>query len=294
MSYVALAAAVTLAGVAVLTAAAKCVLRRRGSFASGAGPMIAGVAGAFGVLLPAFVLFEPRHDGEPHGVSLLVVAALGALLLVTWTWRATLIIFASRRLIGSWTRRGTKIDDARWGVETIAIDTGHPVVAVAGIVRPRVFVDRSILSNCTSAELDGIAAHERAHMTRRDNLRRLLVAMCSGISSSRAAAWRQSAELAADSQAAATPRAGLDLAAALLKISRIGQPPSFDVLLLSTIHDAAPLEIRIRRLLEVHRPQPPRPRLALIWVATLFIVPLTPTVLEQVHRGIELLVRHLP
>jgi Zn-dependent protease with chaperone function len=295
MSATALAVVVTLAAVAVLTALTTPLLcARPGSFRAGAGPMIAALAGAFGIVLPAFVLFEPRHDGEAHGLLLPVVATVGGFLLCRWGGRAARMIVISRRVTARWTRDGVRLVDARWGTTALAIDSGAPIVAVAGILRPRIYVDRRVLESCTPAELDAVAAHERAHILRRDNLRRLLVAACSGPFSSSAAAWRESAELAADRLAASSPATAVDLAAALVKLSRLGMPPSLDALMVSTIHDAAPLERRVRRLLAV-RPHTPRKRFAgTLWIAAPVLLVGAPPVLQLVHAGIEHLVRHLP
>ena len=119
------------------------------------------------------------------------------------------------------------------------------------------------------------------------------VAACSGPSSARTATWRLSAELAADSWAASSPDRGVALASALLKIARTGARSPFDRLALSAIDDAAPLEARVRRLLD-EQPRPaaasahPRRR----WLLAGLLM--APVLLRIVHQGVEAAVRHLP
>jgi hypothetical protein len=128
---------------------------------------------------------------------------------------------------------------------------------------------------------------------RHDNLRRLLVTMCSGSSSPRTTRWHRSTELAADAYAATSPAARLALASALLKMARLGEGGSFDRLALSAIRDAAPLETRIRCLLGREAGAPPSPRRSL-WPWMLPVTPLALPLLKAVHQGVELAVRHLP
>lgn len=296
MTVGALTIIVTLAAVAMTYAVSSAVLLRRGdAFVRGAGPMLTALGAAVGVVLPAFVIFEPRHSGEAHGIVIPILAAAGAALIFAWTWRAARMVLLSRRTIDLWSRRGHAVIDPRWDMQAIAIDTGGPVVAVGGILRPKLYVDRRVLELCTPAELDAIAAHERAHVTSRDNLRRLLVGACSGPSSETAAAWRESAEFAADARAARSPRTAVDLAAALIRISRISTAGSFDSVIVSTIHDGATLEARVHRLIAVeveapftHSPAPP------LWLSAIPVVAAAPLLLRAVHQGIEILVRHLP
>ena len=60
----------------------------------------------------------------------------------------------------------------------VEIDTPFPVVAVVGIWRPRLFIARRVLRTCTAGEVDAMIAHESAHVSRRDNLTRLLFLCC--------------------------------------------------------------------------------------------------------------------
>ena len=287
---------VSLAAIAVAYGAAVIAVRRRDdAFVRGAGPMLAALAAGVGLVLPAFVIFEPRHAGEAHGFVIPILATAGAALLSAWIWRAAQMVLVSRRTIDAWSRRGRAVIDPRWAMRAITIDTGAPVVAVGGILRPTLYVDQRVLDVCTPAELDAIAAHERAHVTSRDNLKRLLVGACAGPFSAAAAAWRESAEFAADARAARSPRAAVDLAAALIRLSRVSTTGSFDSVLVSPIHDAATLEVRVHRLIAVEVETPSTSaRVSPGWLCAVPAIAAAPVVLRIVHQGIEVLVRYLP
>jgi Zn-dependent protease with chaperone function len=178
------------------------------------------------------------------------------------------------------------------------VDAGFPVVAVAGLFRPRIFVDRRVLAACSPAELDAIAAHEQAHVVGRDNLKRLLIGACQGPASAAARAWRQAAEHAADNQAADSSQRALDLASALLSVARLAPRRTLEGTALSTIEDGGSLEVRIRHLLTIERPPIVTDHGA---GAVLVLIPLACAIafnwsalLRSAHSLTEAAVRHLP
>ncbi len=290
---------VTLASIAMAYATTRAVASRCSrQFPRTAAPMIAALALGVGLVLPAFAIFEPAHGGEALGLLLPALAIAGATLVAIWTWRAARMLLISRRVIAGWTRRASAIADARWGIPALLIDTGAPIVAVGGLLRPRLYVDRSVLELCTDPELDAIAAHEQAHVRRRDNMRRLLVGASAGPRSAAAAAWRAAAEHAADRTAARSPRAALDLAAALVKLARANRSPSWDETVLSTVHDGGSLESRVRYLLAVDGETAGRRDDGhhAVWItfAAVLILPGAPRLLQLVHGAVEVLVQRLP
>ena len=299
MTSAALTAVVTLASIAAVHAVGAAIVSRcAGPFPRAAAPMIAALAVGIGIVLPAFAIFEPPHGGERIGALLPIAAVVGAGLLAIWIARAVLMLAASRRLTRTWRQGSAPLDDGRWGMRALRIDTGTPIVAVAGLLRPRLFIDRSVLDLCTASELDAVAAHERAHVRRGDNVRRLLVGAGAGPHSAAAAAWRASAEHLADRSAAASPGAALDLAAALVKLARAGRNPASHDVVLSTVHDGGSLEARVHHLLALdgRAATAPTPGAAPIWLslACVLLLPAVPPLLGAVHHALELLVQHLP
>jgi len=230
-------------------ASATATARAEVAFLRGIAPMTGSIAVALGIVLPAFLIFEPHHDGERVGPVLILMAALGAAQIVRMVVRLVRMLRLSRHLATAWTIGSHPRPERDWGLPTIAVDAAFPLVAVSGFLRPTLFVDCRVIAACSPAELAAIAAHERAHVRRCDNLRRLLVAICAGPTSLAAAAWREAAEQAADARAADSASRALELAGALLKVARLAPATSLEATALSTIHDGGNLEARIRHLL---------------------------------------------
>jgi Zn-dependent protease with chaperone function len=307
VSVAALSTVVTLATLGASYLVARAAMRGMGAssnegsgplFARGVGPTVIASGTALGAVLPAFLLFEPPHSGERAGVMLLVLAAVGGLHAARTIGRAIRMLSLSRALTRRWLRTAAPLEDSRWGLPTFAIDAGFPVVAVAGLFRPCLFVDRRVLAACSGPELDAIAAHERAHVMRRDNLRRLLIGACAGPASAVAAAWREAAERGADTHAADSPRRGLDLASALLKMARLAPPRTLEYTAFSTVHDGGSLETRVRYLLHVEpaiTEQHTRIPALLVAIPLALMMGLnSTTLLRSVHTLTEAAVRHLP
>jgi Zn-dependent protease with chaperone function len=302
-----LAAVVTLATIGAVYATAVLALSLlrthisdspRMLFLHGVGPTFVAVTVALGVVLPAFLRFEPPHDGERVSLLLLALACMGVSHLIQVAIRAVRMLTLSRAITAGWMSKSVPLGDSRWGIPTFAIDTGFPVVAVSGLFRPRVFVDQRVLATCSPAELDAIAAHERAHVLRRDNLRRLAIGACAGSTSIAARAWRQAAEHAADMHAADSPQRALDLASALLRVARLAPPRMLEDAALSTIDDGGSLEARIRHL--VTNDWPPAhtgpPTFALLAVVPIGLVLALnwAALLRSAHLLTEAAVRNLP
>jgi Zn-dependent protease with chaperone function len=302
-----LALVVTLAAIGIVYLTARAVLLgvgpRPGSsarvlFAGAVAPTAAAVTIGVGIVLPGFLRFEPHHEGEPAGVLLIALAAIGAWHMSRVIVRAIGMLGVSHGLTRHWTISAAPLADARWGVPAYAIDAGFPLVAVAGLLRPRLFVDRRVLATCSPGELDAIAAHEHAHVRGRDNLRRLLIGACAGPASITAKAWREAAERSADLHAATSAQGAVDLAGALLKVARLAPPRTLDSTALSTIYDGGSLEARIRYLLALDAPGPPRHQsaltpLLLLSILTGIAVAWSP-LLRSAHRLTEAAVQYLP
>src|SRR5688572_4807618 len=61
---------------------------------------VAGIGGM--IVAAAFVLFEPRWDGENIGTAVPLAAAFAAALLITAGWRGFRLIQATRRTTQAW------------------------------------------------------------------------------------------------------------------------------------------------------------------------------------------------
>jgi hypothetical protein len=262
-------------------------------FALAVSPTLVPAAIAFGVLLPSFLLHEPARGDEYPAVLLWTLAAAGMARLAIVAGRAARMLYRSHVLVRRWARHACLLPQERWGLRALAVDLGHPEVALAGILRPRLFVDRRILEACSTPELHAIAAHERAHASSHDNLRRLLVEACNGRHSRIARVWRGAAETDADARAARSAGCAVDLAAALVRVSRLMTAHASHAAPLSAVHDGGDVQARVRRLLAAQA------HVATTWLRTgtavgLAAMALAFTMSRRTHAVLEHLLHLLP
>ncbi len=180
------------------------------------------------LLVPSYLTHEPRSTGEVVSIKLAVLAALSAAGIALAVARGLGAWCATRRLVAGWLRQAEPISLDGIYIPTYRIRHPFPVIAVVGIIRPRLFVASQCFDSLSDEELSAALAHERAHLAVFDNLKRALVRACRDVlvivpcGRSLDRAWAEASEAAADERAA---RAGavvaLDLAAALVKIARI-------------------------------------------------------------------------
>lgn len=245
--------------------------------------------------------FESRDGDEVIGRVLWMAAALGASLVVLMVWRLARMRWQTRHLLETWLADATPITLRDVSVPAFAINTGFPVVAVIGVWRPRLVIDRQILRACNDDELAAILAHEGGHIRRWDNLRRTVVAAVPGpwFSRNLPDAWRQATEEAADDMAAAsTPDARFHLASALLRVSRLaptanGGTEWHQQLPASALYRGESVEQRVRRLVDAPAAVT-RPRRH--WTSAVAVLALTAgfVIQQDLHDVMEYVVALLP
>ncbi len=151
-----------------------------------------------------------------------------------------------------------------------------------------------------TSELRSALRHELAHVRRRDNLKKLLLRLVvfPGMAALEVA-WLQATEIAADDAAVSTAGEALDLAAALIKLSRLAAFPSAADIATSLIHAPLPsANARIDRLIGWNGQQR-TPALALSWLYAVWVTLTTVAAvavtynqaLERIHVATEWLVR---
>jgi Zn-dependent protease with chaperone function len=254
------------------------------------------------VVAAAFILFEQRQYPESTGVLLPALAVVGGAIWASAIVRAVRLWSATRRLRRGWMASAERIALADAAVPAFAIDAPFPVVAVVGVLRPRLVVARSVVAACTPAELRAIVAHENRHVAAQDNFRRVLIALAPDLiawlpmSARLRAAWNDAVEEAADDAAA---RVGADgrvtLAEALVRVARLDLEGSPAALPASALYRGENLDRRVRRLLApepVDRgTAPPWWRRAAPIAAWMIAAALA---LDAIHIGIELAITFLP
>jgi Zn-dependent protease with chaperone function len=257
-------------------------------------PPVLGAAVA-GLLLLAFLLFEPRESVEPVGVPLLLLALLGGALLVTGARRAAHGARVSSRVARSWRARGRERALGARGETAVVFDWAFPVVSLFGWRRPHLFVERRLLEAFDADELDAVLRHESAHARGRDNLKRSVMRSCPDVLGATPLSrrlekdWSEAAEAAAD-DAASAGGAGqrLALASAIVKLARMATPLPCPVPG-SAAYDGAPVASRVSRLLDDGDAIAPlaAPSLALVSTPLALAVLWGLGQLRQIHELIE-------
>jgi hypothetical protein len=206
---------------------------------------------ALAVALPIFLAYEPRETDESIALTLIVLASLGAGLIVRGACRAVTAWRATSAVRHEWQRRGRRVDGFEMPLPLFAIDEPFPTVAVVGVTSPVLFISEQVLRACPADQVRAMLRHEAAHVAVRDNLKRFVMRACPdllGPASALDRAWSSAAEEAADAAVVADrPAAALDLADALIRVARLA--PARTPELASAFYLGGSIESRVRRLL---------------------------------------------
>jgi Zn-dependent protease with chaperone function len=261
-------------------------------------PFVAAAAVTVVFAIPSFLLLEPTAINEPIGVIPLALGSCALILAAIGVTKATLALLRASRTIADWIRHATLIDRNN-RVPLVRITRIVPALTAAGILRPRVLISDMAESALTPKELRTALRHELAHIGRRDNLKKLVMCFLAfpgmrGLET----AWLGSTEMAADDAAVSCLSEALDLAAALIKLSRVSavEPPL--ELTTSFAHRAADLvNTRVARLIAWTEPRR-EPKGYGVWyaagagltMATMLTVSYS-ALLIRIHAATEWLVR---
>jgi beta-lactamase regulating signal transducer with metallopeptidase domain len=176
----------------------------------------------------AFMLFEARDRDETFGTVLTGLALLPVALIATAAARGVRAVLEAVAIRRRWLETAEPVQLRECHLPAWTIESAFPIVAVIGLLRPRLVIARSVLASCPPAEIRAILAHEQAHVTRRDNWMRLLLTVLPDalswlpVSRRLAASWSAAAEDAADDGAGASGSEGrLALAQALVRVARL-------------------------------------------------------------------------
>jgi Zn-dependent protease with chaperone function len=189
-------------------------------------PLLAALSLTLGYVIPSFVLLEPHHTDEPYSFGLVMLGVSCTAVFAAGLWRALRAQHKATQATAQWLS-GAEVMPAVSPVPVFRTRTRSPALTVAGVYAPRVLVSESTLSVLTEQELQTALRHEIAHVRRQDNLKKLLFrfSVFPGMTPLESA-WSDAAEMAADDAAVSSIREALDLAAALIKLSRLAQARS--------------------------------------------------------------------
>jgi len=258
-------------------------------------PLLASAFITLVLVVPSFVLREPRSIHEDMAVPL--VLGIGCLLLFALgAFRVIAALTRTSRVVANWLK-GADALDAGVTAPTFRAN-GTPPLTLVGVCSPRVLVSEATVALLNRDELRVAVRHEIAHMRSRDNLKKLFL-YCSPFPgmASLESAWQEAAELAADDGAVESICDALDLATALIKLSRLMPVRNTPAFTMALVNGHGSVRGRVERLLAWDeskarqlqtrwRYTPP-----LVLVTILCTIAVYGDVLTQTHRVTEWLVR---
>lgn len=260
-------------------------------------PLVAALTAVLVFTVPSFLWLEPRGTDEPVGAAALALASAGAAILVFGVCNALFAWLYTLRCLSSWIGDSPVLK--LWaGVPAYRASQAAPLLAVAGLCRPKLLVSSCAERVLDPDELEAALRHELAHVRRRDNLKKLALRTCPfPLLRGLERAWLEAAERNADDEAVNDEQSALNLASALIKVSRLSPRVPGPELALDLVsgHPGA-VAARVERLLAWKPRAPSRLRLLPVAVPAMLLsaVVLGLTyrwALAGVHQLTELLVR---
>lgn len=260
-----------------------------------------------GLCVPSYLWLEPAAKPEQVGMVCLALGMLGLTTCLLATLRGARAILHSLLHNRRCSSRGVKFGVAAESAPLLVVSQDAPLLALSGLLRPRLLLSLNVLEALTSEELEGALLHERAHRGSHDNFKRLLLLLApDGLPFVRMlrlleAPWAKFTEWAADDRAAAgNQHRAAALASALVRVARLGSSSRLPFLATALLAGDCELSARVERLLRVTNniaTQPARLRRYLPIIAGLLVSVALSTILvatpalAYVHDLLELLVR---
>ncbi len=263
-----------------------------------------------GFCIPSYLWLEPLASGEKVGFACLGAAALGLTVWMLSVFRVGFSLLRTSRYMTSCQRDGQEITVEGESSPVLVVKRDAPMMAVAGLVHPRLIVSRGVLHKLTPEQREAAFRHEQAHQESRDNLKRFLyllapdaVPFISGFRKIERQ-WARYTEWAADDHAVAgDSRRALSLAAALVSVAKMGvdHQPAYllSSLYSSLVAEDEDLAIRVDRLLreQQYAEKPLAPlvqvarNIALVAGSLVVAALVWPGSLGSVHRILEKLIQ---
>jgi Zn-dependent protease with chaperone function len=221
-------------------------------------PLVLGVSAVLGLCIPSYLWLEPQTTAERAGWACLAFAFFGALVCAVSIARTARAVAVSNRYNRMWRKAGREACLTPEDSGAVVVKKEAPLLALAGVYRPRLMVSESVLRALSSEQLAVALQHEKAHRGSRDNLKRLLlllapeaIPLVSSLSSLDCE-WSRFSEWAADDEAVqGDSQRALWLAEALLRVARMGAGPRLSFLHTSLVSADQDLRARVDRLLRL-------------------------------------------
>jgi uncharacterized membrane protein len=259
-----------------------------------------------GICAPSYLWLEPEASAEEVGLACVAAALLGLIILAFSLTRGLRASRRSLQFIRQCQRVGRQANLSGPPEPVWVVNGSAPLLALTGIVRPRLVISRPVVSALSSSQLAAVLRHEHAHRLSHDNLKRLIILLSPGLFpflggfDKLERAWARFTEWAADDCAVegdtdGDGRRSLSLATALVRVARLGASLPAPLLAASLLADSQDLSARVHRLLRPRAQSRPRnPHLAtaavVAFAALLAAVMLNPGTLPAVHQLLERLI----
>jgi Zn-dependent protease with chaperone function len=184
-------------------------------------PLVASILITAAFVIPSFQILEPRSADEGMGTVTFTLGVVALLLIAYGSYRVTAAQVRTSRIVARWLEGASSLETGS-PTATLRSRKETPPLTLIGMRAPRVLISESAVAVLGEDELRIALKHELAHIRSCDNLKKLVFrfAPFPGLSKLDSA-WSQAAELAADDAAVSSVNDALDLAAALVKLSRL-------------------------------------------------------------------------
>jgi beta-lactamase regulating signal transducer with metallopeptidase domain len=286
-------------------------------FALRMAPFIIAIAVTIVLAVPSFLLLEPRAVTESMSSVPAMLGICGIAVVLAAAWNAGWALVRASRVVALWSHEAGQagsgsidsdsIDSpihspirSMFSVSVLRLSAGAPPLTVAGVFRPSIWLSSAAEFVLSQRELQSALRHEVVHVRRRDNLRKLMLCLVAfpGMAELENA-WREATEMAADDAAVSSASQALDLAAALIKLSRLASLEPQAELTTALVHrPAESVNARVERLITwSERRKSQAPGYSLVYAlcaAAVVVVTLAVTysqLLVRVHAATEWLVR---
>jgi hypothetical protein len=273
-------------------------------------PAAASIGLIAAVFLPSYWKYEPRDYSEGFDLTLATAAVVALVVGVSAFARGAAAWLRASHRAQAWLQTAHPLTLAGTSMRAFEIDADAPIVALVGVLRPRLFIARRVVRALTGEELAASVAHELGHWRALDNLKRLAMRTAPDLLATTSVAsdlerrWASASEQVADRDAcervsvADRGRARCALASAIVKVARMTPQAARTAEPISTLVGGGDIASRVRSLLDDGTPAVARPRswrrwagVALAAAAVAFgYAPL----LWFVHLATEILLQTLP
>jgi len=211
-------------------------------------PLLASVVITFTLVVPSFQLLEPRSRHEHMSAMPLALGVCALLLIAYGCFRVIAAQTITSRVVRNWLEGARPLNATASSTITFQSRWETPPLTLVGVCNPRVLVSDSTVALLSDDELQIALKHELEHRKSFDNLKKLIFSVCPFPGMAKLeGAWSLAAELAADDAAVSNERDAVDLAAALIKLSRLVPVEAAPICAVGFV--TASLSERVERLL---------------------------------------------